>query len=79
MGRILVGNMKREWCCILEASIVMSELAQPEAYRRSYAKSQSTLTADKRWRQWFSLVWADLQDGARLGLVGGNGSRKQRF
>ncbi|MBS0981486.1 ABC transporter permease [Acetobacter thailandicus] len=44
----------------------MSELAQPEAHRRSSAKRQSTLTADKGWMQRFGLVWSDLQEGAKL-------------
>lgn len=66
LGRILLGKMTREWCCILEASIVMSELAQPEAHRRPSAKRQSTLTADKGWGQRLSLVWGDLREGARL-------------
>ena len=44
----------------------MSELAQPEAHRRSSAKRQSTLTADKGWMQRFGLVWGDLQEGAKL-------------
>ena len=44
----------------------MSELAQPEAHRRSSTKCQSTLTADKGWMQRFGLVWSDLQEGAKL-------------
>lgn len=44
----------------------MSELAQPEAHRRSSAKRQYTLAADKGWGQRFSLVRDDLQEGVKL-------------
>lgn len=44
----------------------MSELAQPEAHRRSSAKRQYTLAADKGWGQRFSLVRDDLQEGGKL-------------
>lgn len=44
----------------------MSELAQPEAHRRSSAKRQYTLAADTGWVQRFSLVRDDLQEGVKL-------------